>query len=314
MKKLPSLVAGAVLALAVLACRGGAPADRMEAAQQPPGSEETPVVQVQTGADLSVGDAEAPVASPNTPEEVLSAYHNALKDGKFEEAVSLFSDFSLNAAGVSRDDIVLVLEKAVFERDWRLKEYRIVDVNERADLGIAVARIWTRESWKENGQLQEGTYDLQWVLAHLDDDRWVINYSNFVDIYECDIPTQEHEGLAIRPWIITRTLDRTRVVFEATNLSQRIARWGWVPTEPARLTTSAGIYSLHNAGLKILPGRTYPDAYFEFGQWVEGEPLALMMGEWVWLNDNGLPDNDPSWSYEFELEGKCTRRSAADDR
>ena len=256
-----------------------------------------------------------PGLSPTSPREVLELFYDALMDGRFEEAAGYFTSFSLAWNGTEREDIALYWEQAVFDREWRIVDYKIVEVNEEGDL--ATARVWAKKEWLENGERRQGTYDHIYILARQADGTWGINYNQMWDVYVCDVPSQDHDGLRIRPLYLMRTWTDTFVGFEAENTSDRPAGWGWVSPEVATVTTvtSEGekVYSYGQSGLQVMAHRRYPSIYFRLGMPFEGEPVKLVMKEWLWLDETGLPSwEDERWVYEFDLSTGCSRRTATD--
>ncbi len=247
--------------------------------------------------------------TPLTAERTLSKYYDALVEGQYVDAANLISDLSLRWVGATRDEEVLRFERLEFARDWKLAEYRIVEIDETPELGIAVARAWARETWVEDGQQREDTFENLIVLGRSKTGSWLINYGQFIDIFDCNVRAQDHEGFSVKPTHVVRFLDRTQVVLDADNSSDQGVSWGWVSDELATLAADDGrVYSYEGASSKLQADRSYGDVYFEFDQLVNGTPLTLTLKGWTWLNEHELPTGGDRWSYEFDLEDKCTRR------
>ncbi|HHS97577.1 MAG TPA: hypothetical protein ENK08_06705 [Chloroflexi bacterium] len=256
-----------------------------------------------------------PNSARTSPRAVIEAYYDALMEGHFEEAAGYFTPFSLKWSGVEREEIALRWERLVFEEEWQLIDYEVVDVSEGEDL--AVARAWAKEGWIEGGEQQQETYDNISILARQADGLWGINYNQVLDVYVCDLPSQDHGGLKIRPLYLLRTWTDTFVGFEAENTTDRIAQWGWAAPEVATVTTVAEdgekVYSFNDPGFQVMAHRRYPSLYFQLGMPFEGKPVKLVMKEWLWLDESGVPSWDNEhWTYEFDLSTGCTRQTAAD--
>lgn len=233
-----------------------------------------------TAAALLPTHAASPTATlaPDPVIEAVLSYAGALQEGKYEDAASLLSGYSLMVEQMTRGQAASALKLRMARTQWSSFQAGTAQPAGDKTILVSVSYLQAVED-ADTGEVAQSPVEELWPLR-LENGRWLVNYGGLVDFRTLDVRAQTTGGLTVKPRQLTRYADRIALKLLVQNQTNEPIVLGQPNEIMATFLFGSEKIEAEKARFIFDRLRSYPDVVIEVKGQFDSYPDGIIIRQW----------------------------------